>query len=89
MTAALPPPQRRVTLRLATEAAPAPAAVPPPESLDTLFARARAAGLPLHPDPQIAALLCALRLRGDVPPLLYAAAAAVLATLYEAESDDE
>ncbi|HET6804068.1 MAG TPA: flagellar biosynthesis protein [Frateuria sp.] len=85
MSAALPPPQRRVTLRLAgpeTKAAPVP-----PEALDLLLARARALGLPLHHDPQIAAVLAALRLREDVPVLLYAAAAAVLASVYEAGDD--
>jgi flagellar biosynthesis protein len=82
MSAALPPPQRRVSLRLAgpeTRVAPLP-----PEALDLLLARARALGLPLHHDPQIAAVLAALRLREDVPVLLYAAAAAVLASVYDA-----
>jgi len=56
----------------------------PPEALETLRARARQLGLPLHPDPQIAALLAGLRLRDDVPVLLYAAAASVLAAVYDA-----
>lgn len=85
MSNGLPPPQRRVTLRLAgpeTKVAPMP-----PEALDLLLARARALDLPLHHDPQIAAVLAALRLREDVPVLLYAAAAAVLASVYDASGE--
>jgi flagellar biosynthesis protein len=85
MSNGLPPPQRRVTLRLAgPETKPAPM---PPEALDLLLARARALGLPLHHDPQIAAVLAALRLREDVPVLLYAATAAVLASVYDASDE--
>lgn len=83
MSAALPPSQRRVTLRLAGPAE-TRAAAAPPEALELVLARARALGLPLHADPQIAAVLAALRLRDDVPTLLYAAAASVLASLYDA-----
>lgn len=85
MSTGLPPPQRRVTLRLAgpeTKVAPLP-----PEALDLLLARARALGLPLHHDPQVASILAALRLREDVPVLLYAAAAAVLASVYDAAEE--
>jgi flagellar biosynthesis protein len=85
MNTALPPPQRRVTLRLA---GPEAKATPlPPEALELLLARARALGLPLHHDPQIASILAALRLRDDVPVLLYAAAAAVLASVYDASGE--
>jgi flagellar biosynthesis protein len=88
MSAPPPPPQRRISLRLA---AGAPESVPalPPEALDTLLARARALGLPLHHDAQVAGLLCALRLRDDVPATLYAAAAAVLAGVYDAATEDD
>ena len=79
---ALPSPQRRVSLRLA--GADAPQATLPPEALDLLLARAQAQGIPLHSDPQIAGLLASLRLRDDVPSTLYAAAASVLACVYEA-----
>ncbi|MEI7035967.1 flagellar biosynthesis protein [Fulvimonas yonginensis] len=82
MSASLPPPQRRVTLRLAGPEGKSPPL--PPEALELLLARARALGLPLHHEPQIAAVLAALRLREDVPVLLYAAAAAVLASVYDA-----
>lgn len=85
MSTSLPPPQRRVTLRLSSGQPDAPAAPAlPTESLETLLARARALGIPLHKDPQMAALLASLRLRKDVPPLLYAAAAAVMASIYDA-----
>ena len=52
-----------------------------------LLARARALGVPVHHDPQIAALLVALRMRDDVPVLLYAAAASVLAAVYDAAEE--
>jgi flagellar biosynthesis protein len=44
-------------------------------------------GLPVHHDPQIAALLAALRMRDDVPTLLYASAASVLAAVYDAAEE--
>ncbi len=47
----------------------------------------RQLGLPMHHDPQIAALLVALRLREDVPVLLYASAASVLAAVYDAAEE--
>ncbi len=81
-----PPPPRRVSLRLAggnqAEIKPMP-----PEALEALLARAQVLGLPLHHDPQIAALLAGLRLRDDVPALLYAAAASVLAGVYDAAEE--
>lgn len=87
-TPTAPSPTRRVSLRIssvggATESR----ASLPPESLEALRARAQAMGLPLHPNPQIAALLAGLRLRDDVPVLLYAAAASVLATVYDAAGE--
>jgi flagellar biosynthesis protein len=87
MTAPLPPAQRKVSLRIGSNASEAALPPPlPPEPLDALLARARSLGLPIHHDPQIAGLLCALRLRQDVPAHLYAAAAAVLASVYDAET---
>ena len=86
MSNSLPPARRRVTLRLSggpNDAVPTPVSLPP-ESLETLLARARTLGLPLHQDPQMAALLASLRLRQDVPATLYAAAAAVMACIYDA-----
>lgn len=81
---ATPAPTRRVSLRLESDGMPKPLA---PESLAALRTRAAAQGIPLHPDPQIAALLAGLRLRDDVPVLLYAATASVLAALYDAAED--
>ncbi len=83
----LPPPQRRVTLRLSEGGAREPLPSLPPQALELLMARARAAGIPLHHDPQIGAVLASLRLRDDVPTLLYAATAAVLASVYEASEE--
>jgi flagellar biosynthesis protein len=82
---ALPAPQRKVVLRLAsgsdTNSSSSKAAA---HDVENLFRHAHALGLPLHHDPQVAALLVSLRMSADVPPLLYAAAAAVLASIYEA-----
>ena len=80
------PPVRRVSLRLSGPGTGETRTLPP-ESLESLRARAQALGLPLHPDPQIAALLAGLRLRDDVPVLLYAAAASVLAAVYDAAEE--
>jgi len=84
-TPALPAPQRKVVLRLpggsdANQLSPGT----PAHDVENLFRHAHALGLPLHHDPQIAALLVSLRMSADVPPLLYAAAAAILASIYEA-----
>lgn len=87
MTTSLPPPQRRVTLRLTASSDDAPLPALPPEALETLLARASALGIPVHRDPQIGAVLAALRLRDDVPTLLYAAAASVLACVYDAAGE--
>lgn len=80
-----PPIRAKVTLRLANGSGEVHAM--PPESLETLLARAENLGLPLHHNPQIAALLAAVRLRDDVPVLLYAAAASVLAAVYDAAEE--
>ena len=85
MNSLSPPAQRRVNLRLANGEAQLNAM--PAEALETLLARARALGVPVHHDPQIAALLVALRMRDDVPVLLYAAAASVLAAVYDAAEE--
>lgn len=88
MDAPLPTPQRRVTLRLTGPGDDQSIDALSPEAIETLLARASAAGIPLHRDPQIGAVLAALRLRDDVPTLLYAAAAAVLACVYDAADDN-
>lgn len=81
-----PSPTRRVSLQLASGNQPEIPALPP-ETLEVLLARAEQLGLPVHHDPQIAALLVSLRLRDDVPALLYAAAASVLAAVYDAAEE--
>lgn len=80
----LPAPQRKVVLRLPGGGENGADAVRPSHDVENLFRHAHALGLPLHHEPQIAALLVSLRMSADVPPTLYAAAAAVLATIYEA-----
>lgn len=88
MSTPLPPARRRVTLRLSGGPAEAASTANlPPESLETLLARARALGIPLHHDPQMAGLLASLRLRQEVPATLYAAAAAVLSCIYDAADE--
>jgi flagellar biosynthesis protein len=78
----LPSPQRKVVLRLSGDNA--SSASFNTTDVDNLLKHAHALGLPLHNDPQIAAVLASLRMNADVPPLLYAAAAAVLAGVYDA-----
>jgi len=84
----LPSSQRKVVLRLSggSDAQPTPPSLNPDE-LEALLERARALGLPLHHDAQVAALLTSLRMSKDVPPLLYNAAAAVLASVYAASTE--
>jgi flagellar biosynthesis protein len=82
-TPLLPAPQRKVVLRLSGGDGSTPSSLPT-QDVDNLFRHAHALGLPLHHDEQVAALLVSLRMNADVPPLLYAAAAAVLASIYEA-----
>lgn len=80
-----PPPRRRVSLRLASGGdEPRPM---PESSLELLLARAKELGVPLHHDAQIAALLAALRLSDDIPVQLYASAASVLASIYDAAQE--
>jgi len=60
---------------------------PPPKRVSLRLASAGEMGVPLHHDAQIAALLATLRLRDDIPVQLYAAAASVLATIYDAAEE--
>ena len=82
MTTPLPTPQRKVVLRLSGSEGSTPSSLSAAD-VDNLFKHAHALGLPLHHDPQVAALLVSLRMNADLPPLLYAAAAAVLASIYD------
>lgn len=81
----LPTPQRKVVLRLqgGADGSSTPSHLHSTE-VENLFKHAHALGLPLHDDPQVAALLVSLRMNANVPPQLYAAAAALLATIYDA-----
>jgi flagellar biosynthesis protein len=79
----LPSPQRKVVLRLSGGDNVSSSQLNT-GNIDNLLKHARALGLPLHGDPQIAAVLASLRMNADVPPLLYAAAAAMLAGIYDA-----
>ncbi|NII09222.1 flagellar biosynthesis protein [Oleiagrimonas sp. C23AA] len=79
------PPHKRVVLRYVN--ADGNHALTPDADAAQLQAMHDAAarqGLPPHPDPQLAALLTAVRLNQDIPTPLYAAAAAVLGLIYEA-----
>ncbi|MGO4702120.1 flagellar biosynthesis protein [Dyella sp. 2RAB6] len=86
MSQALPPPTRKVSLRVAAAGGGTPPSLPP-EALEQLLARARSLGIALHHDAQVAALLAALKLRPDIPMELYAAAAAVLSSVYRASEE--
>ena len=87
MTQALPPPSRKVSLRVGSSGGGAPSPSLPPEALEQLLARARSLGIALHHDAEVAALLAALKLRADIPVELYAAAAAVLSSVYQASEE--
>jgi len=87
MTQALPPPSRKVSLRVAASGGGATPPSLPPEALEQLLARARSLGIVLHHDAQVAGLRAALRLRADIPVELYAAAAAVLSCVYRASEE--
>lgn len=75
---------RTVSLRLASPSLPPLSPGVSEQQLNTVLARARQLGVPLHADPQIAGVLAGLRLDSQVPPALYAAAASVLASVYAA-----
>ncbi len=54
-------------------------------AIEGMLQQAERMGLPRHPDPGIAALLAAVRIRPDIPRELYAALAAVLSRVYAAD----
>ena len=84
MNPSLPSPRRSVTLRLASPTSNGNSQRIDAEGVKAMLERAQALGLAPQLDPQIAALLAAVRLRDDVPPELYAALAAVVGTLLAA-----
>jgi len=77
-------PRRSVSLRLAGPESTVGTERLAPEVVAAMLVRAQALGLSPQLDPQIAALLAAVRLREDVPAGLYTALAAVLGTIYAA-----
>lgn len=83
------PPSRTVSLRVASDGVPVPAPGVSPQQLDVVLKRAQRLGVPLHKDPQVAAILASLRLDAQVPTELYAAAASVLASVYAATTQSE
>lgn len=54
------------------------------QATERMLQQAERLGLPRHPDPAMATLLAAVRLREDIPRELYAALAAVLSRIYAA-----
>ncbi|NII56502.1 flagellar biosynthesis protein [Luteibacter sp. SG786] len=87
MNPSLPSPRRSVTLRLASPTSNGNTQRIDADGVKAMLERAQALGLAPQLDPQIAALLAAVRLRDDVPPELYAALAAVVGTLLAAVDD--
>lgn len=80
-------PHRTVTLQFRNDGADADGTLRSdlaPEEVERLQRQAEQLGLPRHPDPSVAALLAAVRVRNDVPPALYAALAAVLSRVHAA-----
>jgi flagellar biosynthesis protein len=84
MTQALPSPRRKVTLRLSSSARSTASQKLSPEDVEALLTRAHARGLAPNVDPQVAAVLAAVRLREDIPDQLYTLLAAVLGTIHGA-----
>jgi flagellar biosynthesis protein len=84
MTQALPPPRRKVTLKLASSARNTAPSKLDADQLDILLARAHAHGLAPNVDPQVAAVLGAVRMRDDMPNELYVVLAAVLGSIHAA-----
>lgn len=80
-------PSQWVTLRVRAPAgavAPTLRADMSVEAVDAMLRQAEKLGIPPDADPGARALLAAVRLRDDVPPLLYAALAAVLSRVVAA-----
>lgn len=87
MSQSPPSPRRSVTLRLASPTSNGTSQRIDADGVKAMLERAQALGLAPQLDPQIAALLAAVRLRDDIPPELYAALAAVVGTLLNAVED--
>lgn len=78
------PPRRQVVLRFrGPDTRPTLSADLDARQTEALQAAAERMGLPRLTDPQLSALLAAVRLRDDIPTQLYAASAAVIGLIYD------
>lgn len=78
-----PRPQRATALRYTGKGAPQVVAAGRGHTAETILARAREAGVPVHQDPGLADSLALLALGDEVPEALWIAVARVLAWAYE------
>jgi flagellar biosynthesis protein len=83
-------PERRgevsAALRYTGEGSPRVVAAGRGHVADTILARAREAGVPVHQDPELATALAELSLGAEVPEELWTAVAQVLAWAYRLDS---
>ncbi len=84
----MPEPRKEVTaaLRYTGDGAPRVVAAGRGHVADTILARAREAGVPVHQDPALATALAELALGDEVPEEMWAAVAEVLAWAYRLDS---
>ena len=80
----MPEPRKEVTaaLRYTGDGAPRVVAAGKGHVADTILARAREAGVPVHQDPALATALAELALGDEVPEEMWMAVAEVLAWAY-------
>jgi flagellar biosynthesis protein len=85
----MPDERREVTaaLRYTGTGAPRVVAAGRGHVAETILARAREAGVPVHRDPELAGTLAALALGDEVPEELWTAVAQVLAWAYSLEGE--
>lgn len=76
-------PQRAAALRYTGDGAPQVVAAGRGHTAETILARAREAGVPVHEDPALADALAMLALGDEVPEALWMAVARVLAWAYD------
>ena len=77
------PPLRAAALRYTGTGAPQVVAAGRGHVAETILGNARAAGVPVHEDPDLADALALLALGDEVPEALWTAVARVLAWAYE------
>ncbi len=78
----MPEPRRAAALHYGGEGAPKVVAAGGGHLADTILARAREAGVPVHEDPALADSLASLAVGQEVPEALWLAVAEVLAWAY-------